>query len=65
MHILLISATPFEIAPTLAWLEANFHQKSEGFFEKGNLVVQTLITGVGSTATAFQLGRCLTQYRPD
>lgn len=65
MHILLIAATPFEIAPTIAWLESNFQQKSEGLFEKENLLVQVLVTGVGSTATAFYLGRFFAQYRPD
>ncbi|MFN0174132.1 MAG: futalosine hydrolase [Saprospiraceae bacterium] len=65
MHILLVASTPFEIAPTIAWLESNFQQKSEGVFEKKNLMVQTLVTGVGSTATAFHLGRYFAQNRPD
>ena len=65
MHILLVAATPFEIAPTIAWLESKFQQKTEGVFERNNLVVQTLVTGVGSTATAFHLGRFLAQNRPD
>jgi futalosine hydrolase len=65
MHILLVAATPFEIAPTFAWLEANFQQKSAGVFEKEGLVVQTLVTGIGMTATAFHLGNCFTQQRPD
>ena len=65
MHILLVAATPFEIAPTLAWLENNFQQKSEGVVEKKNLRVQTLVTGVGMTATAFQLGHFFAQHRPD
>jgi len=65
MHILLVAATPFEIAPTIAWLESKFQQKTEGVFERGNLVVQTLVTGVGSTATAFHLGHCFAQNRPE
>jgi len=65
MHILLVTATPFEIAPTFAWLENNFQQKSEGVFEKKNLRVQTLVTGVGMTATAFQLGHFFAQKKPD
>ncbi|MBC7777779.1 MAG: futalosine hydrolase [Phycisphaerae bacterium] len=65
MHILLVAATPFEIAPTLAWLETNFQQKSAGVFEKGPLRAQVLVTGVGMTATAFHLGRFFAQHRPD
>jgi futalosine hydrolase len=63
MHILLVAATPFEIAPTLAWLEKKFQQPSEGIFKQGELVVQTLVTGVGSTATAFQLGAFFAKNR--
>lgn len=63
MHILLTAATPFEIAPTVQWLDAHFQQKSEGFFERDSLVVQTLVTGVGMTATAFQLGHFFAQNR--
>lgn len=65
MQILLTSATPFEIAPTLAWLEADFQEHAKGIFEKNGLVVHSLITGVGMTATAFCLGRYLAQYQPD
>ena len=65
MHILLVSATPFEIAPTLTWLQANFQQTAEGVFVREEIIVQTLITGVGMTATAFQLGQFFAQARPD
>lgn len=65
MHILLVSATPFEIAPTLGWLETNFEKRSDGLFTKKNLAVQVIVTGVGSTATAFHLGYFFCQNRPD
>lgn len=65
MHILLVAATPFEIAPTLAWLQANFQQKEEAVFIREEIIVQTLVTGVGMTATAFQLGQFFAQARPD
>jgi len=65
MHILLVAATPFEIAPTIAWLETHFIANAAGVFEKESLQVQTLVTGVGMTATAFQLGHFLAQNRPD
>lgn len=59
MKILLVSATKFEVNPTLKKL------KKVGV--RGNLTncrlrhhfVDILITGVGMTATAFELGRCL------
>lgn len=65
MHILLAAATPFEIAPTVQWLETHFQAKAEGVFERKTLVVQTLVTGVGMTATAFQLGHFFAQSRPN
>ena len=64
MHILLLAATPFEIAPTLQWLETHFQKKAEGVFEREHLIVQTMVTGVGQTATAFQLGLFFGQSRP-
>jgi len=65
MQILLVAATPFEIAPTITWLQTHFQQSAEGVFEKEGLVIQTLVTGVGMTATAFHLGNFFTQNRPD
>lgn len=65
MFILLCSATPFEIAPTVQWLETHFQAKAEGVFERENLIVQTLVTGVGMTATAFQLGYFFAQSQPN
>lgn len=64
MHILLVAATPFEISPCLQWLSADFQQPAEGMYLYKALQVQVLITGVGSTATAFQLGLALGQKRP-
>lgn len=56
MKVLLVSATPFEIAPLLQGLE------------EGTLVpthpVEVLITGVGMTAAAFALGRRLAADPP-
>lgn len=65
MQILLTAATPFEVAPTLKWLEENFRLSEKGVFEKNNLSVFPLITGVGAVATAFQVGRFLAKYQPD
>lgn len=65
MKILLCAATPFEIAPALQWLEENCPIREDGFFEKNELAVFPLITGVGMVSTTFQLCRALLQHRPD
>ncbi len=64
MEVLLVSATPFEIAPVLAHLEQNFAQHGEGIFEEKNLRVRVLVTGVGMVATAFRLGHFFAQHQP-
>jgi futalosine hydrolase len=65
MQILLVSATIFEIAPALNWLEEHFKLNEQGVFENENFAVFPLITGVGSTATAFHVGQFLAQNKPD
>ncbi len=64
MNILLAAATPFEIAPTLEWLESNA-EESEGTFRLGNHVVQICITGVGMPLTAWRLGQWLSTRPTD
>lgn len=58
MYILLISSTENEIRPTLDWLASskNFVNEHE---------IETLITGVGSTATAYALTRQLLWRSPE
>jgi futalosine hydrolase len=65
MQILLVSATIFEVAPTLNWLEEHFTVNELSVFQQKNLSVFPLITGVGSTATAFHTGQFLAQNQPD
>ncbi|MBV6440126.1 MAG: futalosine hydrolase [Haliscomenobacteraceae bacterium CHB4] len=65
MQVLLVSATIFEVAPTLNWLEEHFEINEKGVFEKGGLSVFPLVTGVGTTATAFSLGQFLSQNQAD
>ena len=65
MEILLVAATPFEVAPVLAHLEQKFKRDDPGVFSKKDLRVHVLITGVGMVATAFQLGHHFTRIRPD
>jgi futalosine hydrolase len=65
MHLLLVSATPFEIAPTLQWLESAFDNAQKGFFIKNGLTIQPLVTGVGQAATAWHLGLQFAAQKPD
>jgi futalosine hydrolase len=63
--IVFVSATPFEIAPLKKYLEEHFSLQESGIYQKGDLQVLTLVTGVGIMATAFHLGQFLTTVAPD
>lgn len=63
MHLTIVAATPFEIEPTRQFLIENFQSKDQLNFIKGEQTVQILITGVGSTATAFSLGQYLSKVK--
>lgn len=65
MDILLVAATPFEVAPTLTILERDYEKHEDGSYEKSGIRVRPLITGVGMAATAWHLGRHFAQNRPD
>ena len=52
MHILIVSATPFEVAPTVEWLEDVGPLSDE-------LSIEFLVAGIGQVATAYALGRRL------
>ncbi len=56
MNILLVAATPHEIAPTLAFLQQSFTAQPDGSYQNGSLAVRPLISGVGMVATAWHLG---------
>lgn len=64
MKLLFVAATPFEVAPLLQYLQTEFEQQG-GVFVKDDLHCQLLITGVGLTQTAFQLGRQFQIALPD
>lgn len=64
MTILFTAATAFEIEPLKKWLDQNFGRKGKSYL-KGRLEIQLLITGVGATMTAYQLGRFFLQNKPD
>jgi len=63
MHLTIVAATLFEIEPTRQFLSDNFHQKEPLIFTKGETTVQILVTGVGTTATAFALGQYLAHVK--
>lgn len=65
MNLLLVSATPFEVAPLRQHLAANFWAHHGAHFQKDNLDVKVLITGVGMVQTAFALGQMLARHRFD
>ena len=54
MKILIVSATSFEVQPTLDFLSQNK--------EKISIHIDFLITGIGMVATAFQLGKKLQNH---
>ncbi|MBK9015953.1 MAG: futalosine hydrolase [Saprospiraceae bacterium] len=56
MKILVVAATPFEIAPFRQHLQEQFWPHSDTHFQKENLEVHLLVAGVGMTLTAFNLG---------
>ncbi|MCB0574272.1 MAG: futalosine hydrolase [Saprospiraceae bacterium] len=62
MQILLVAATPFEIAPTLEWLEQNFSRTEHGSFQLRRIAVFPLVTGPGAVATCWHIARFLEHH---
>ncbi len=58
-RLVIVAATPFEIAPLQEYLKAQFTEEEPWLFENKSLQVKILITGVGLTHTAYFLGRLL------
>lgn len=65
MQVLLVAATPFEIAPTISWLENTFGTDGNGRFINGALDVQVGISGVGMLNTCWKMAGFLALKRPD
>lgn len=61
MKILIVAATPFEVLPLEQYLNQHFKALENHTFQKHNLEIQLLITGVGQMLTAFALGTVLSQ----
>ncbi len=56
MRVLLVAATPFELAPTTTWLCSVAAGQEENVLQFPRCEVEVIITGIGLTATAFALG---------
>lgn len=65
MKILIVSATPFEVAPLSQYLNENFNKKSDSLYQKGTLQVEQLVTGVGMPNTAYRLGKAFAENKYD
>lgn len=59
MKGLIVSATPFELAPLRTYLETHFQESAPGRFTRQQVQVDLLITGVGLPLAAFALGHHL------
>ena len=65
MNILVTAATEAEIAPFIAHLSAHWTNISKNVFQKNNLQIVLLITGVGMVATTYTLTKALNAVKYD
>lgn len=65
MTIVIVSATPFEIAPLQQWLSEHFEEEEPGIFVKATFKIIRLVTGVGMVKTAFHLATQLAKEEAD
>jgi futalosine hydrolase len=64
-QLLIVSATPFEVAPLVAHLNQHFTvREKDALFEQDQLSVRIVVTGIGMVATAFHLGHLLSHAKP-
>ncbi len=64
MILTIVAATPFEIDPFLHYLKEHFKEKEAFLFERNELTVQVLVTGVGIPFTALSLGHYFSKQKP-
>lgn len=65
MNVLLVAATPYEIAPFQDFLTENWTKVEDHIFQQSDLRVQLLVTGVGQLLTAYAMSRTLAQQSFD
>lgn len=59
MNILLAAATEAEIAPLKEYMETHWSKRSQHTYEHDNTIVTICISGVGMTATAYNITKAL------
>lgn len=64
MKILIVAATIFEVAPLVELLKKNAEKHNQFYFQMEEKHIYLLVTGVGGIATAFAMGRILSQDEP-
>jgi len=55
MEILIVAATPYEIAPLMGWLESNGVPDAQGKFVFGESTFEVMVTGIGPVAATWAL----------
>ena len=60
-HVLLLAATPPELAPTVRWLRERAASTQRNELSFARCKVEVLFTGIGLTATAYLLGNRFAQ----
>ncbi len=65
MNILLVAATPAEIAPLADLLQQQWHQQPDGWLSNGTHHLQILISGVGLLPTTYHLTKKLVNHSFD
>jgi futalosine hydrolase len=64
-QLLIISATPFEVAGVQAYLDACGKPDEMGWYSCGHWKIRMVCTGIGLVATTYNLTRMVMQERPD
>jgi len=65
MKILIVAATPGEIEPLIEKCQREWTEAQAGSFNKGEITIEFLITGIGMTCTSYALGKVLPGSKPD
>lgn len=65
MHLLICSATAFEIAPLEHYLKDQFTSSGNYQYQRNNLKISVLISGVGLPITAYNLAKMLGLHQFD
>lgn len=64
-HILIIAATPFEIAPLTDFLQSNWQTIDANSFSNNETQIDIIVAGIGLLATSFHLSQQLQSKKYD